>query len=231
MTKARDIASATPVPSAVSATELGYVDGVTSAIQTQINAKATYPTQTGNSGKFLTTDGTNPSWGTVDAGGLVHLGTYTASNTALVSANNVFSSTYDNYRIVGTFAAVSGSPEAYLKLRASGSDSSGSYYSLYDYINIAAADVGTIKKSNSTNGIIINTFSTEEASFSFDIFRPFIAQETLFTGTGVQKFTSGNYYSATNAGIHDVSSSYDGITVIAGSAVNGSFSIYGYKKG
>jgi len=49
MTKARDIASAAPAPSAVSATELGYLDGVTSAIQTQVNAKAnsTTPTLTG----------------------------------------------------------------------------------------------------------------------------------------------------------------------------------------
>lgn len=39
MTKARDLASAAPVPSNVSATELGYLDGVTSAVQTQINAK------------------------------------------------------------------------------------------------------------------------------------------------------------------------------------------------
>ena len=39
MTKARDIASAAPAPSTVSATELGYLDGVTSAIQTQITAK------------------------------------------------------------------------------------------------------------------------------------------------------------------------------------------------
>jgi len=39
MSKARDIASAAPAPSTVSATELGYVDGVTSAIQTQIDAK------------------------------------------------------------------------------------------------------------------------------------------------------------------------------------------------
>ena len=37
MTKARDIASAAPAPSTVSATELGYLDGVTSAIQTQID--------------------------------------------------------------------------------------------------------------------------------------------------------------------------------------------------
>jgi len=40
MTKARDLASASIVPAAVSVTELGYIDGVTSAIQTQMNTKA-----------------------------------------------------------------------------------------------------------------------------------------------------------------------------------------------
>jgi hypothetical protein len=41
MSKARDLASAATAFSAVSATELGYVDGVTSAIQTQINTVTT----------------------------------------------------------------------------------------------------------------------------------------------------------------------------------------------
>jgi hypothetical protein len=48
MTKARDLASGAPAPAGVTSTELGYVDGVTSAIQTQItntlavaNAKTT----------------------------------------------------------------------------------------------------------------------------------------------------------------------------------------------
>jgi hypothetical protein len=40
MSKARDIASAAPAPAGVTSTELGYVDGVTSAIQTQINTKS-----------------------------------------------------------------------------------------------------------------------------------------------------------------------------------------------
>ena len=40
MTKARDLASAAPAPSTVSATELGYLDGVSSAIQTQIDGKS-----------------------------------------------------------------------------------------------------------------------------------------------------------------------------------------------
>ena len=64
-------------------TELNYVDGVTSAIQTQLDAKVdesitvngnalssnvtldiddVAPTQTGNSGKVLKTDGTNATW-------------------------------------------------------------------------------------------------------------------------------------------------------------------------
>jgi hypothetical protein len=40
MTKARDLANAGTALTAVSATELGYLDGVTSAVQTQINTKA-----------------------------------------------------------------------------------------------------------------------------------------------------------------------------------------------
>jgi hypothetical protein len=66
MSKARDLANAGTALGAVTATELGYVDGVTSAIQTQIDAKeATLPSQTGNSGKYLTTDGTSATWGTL----------------------------------------------------------------------------------------------------------------------------------------------------------------------
>jgi hypothetical protein len=48
MTKARDLANAGTALTTVSATELGYLDGVTSAIQTQIGTKAnsTSPTLT-----------------------------------------------------------------------------------------------------------------------------------------------------------------------------------------
>ena len=46
MTKARDIASAIPAPSTVSSAELGFLDGVTSAIQTQVDAKTAKSTLT-----------------------------------------------------------------------------------------------------------------------------------------------------------------------------------------
>ncbi len=81
MTKARDIASAAPAPSTVDATELGYLDGVSSAIQTQLDAKTAKSTLTttgdiyyassantparlgiGSAGNVLTVASGIPSW-------------------------------------------------------------------------------------------------------------------------------------------------------------------------
>jgi len=81
MSKARDIASAAPAPSTVSATELGYLDGVSSAIQTQIDDKTAKNTLTttgdiyyassantparlgiGSTGNVLTVASGVPSW-------------------------------------------------------------------------------------------------------------------------------------------------------------------------
>ena len=65
------------------AAELNYVSGVTSNIQTQIDS--VIPDQTGNSGKYLSTDGTDPSWETLSVvgGG----GTTTALPATLTSAS------------------------------------------------------------------------------------------------------------------------------------------------
>jgi hypothetical protein len=49
----------------VTNTEIGYLSGVTSSIQTQLTAKAVYPNQTSNEGKYLTTNGSAVSWGEV----------------------------------------------------------------------------------------------------------------------------------------------------------------------
>lgn len=77
MTKARNLAD--NALTTVSPTELGYVDGVTSPIQTQLDAKATLPSQTGNSGKYLTTNGSATSWGSVASSQLQEV-VFTSSN-------------------------------------------------------------------------------------------------------------------------------------------------------
>ncbi|MFN3195813.1 MAG: hypothetical protein ACE364_07695 [Chlorobiota bacterium] len=54
----------------VTSTELQYINSVTSNVQTQLDGKqANLPSQSGNSGRYLTTDGTSLSWGTVSGGG------------------------------------------------------------------------------------------------------------------------------------------------------------------
>jgi len=60
MTKARDLANASTALSAVTATELGYVDGVTSAIQTQIDAKLATSTASSTYAPLATPTLTSP---------------------------------------------------------------------------------------------------------------------------------------------------------------------------
>ncbi len=98
---ARDIASAAPAPSTVSATELGYLDGVTSAIQTQLDAKTAKSTLTttgdiyyassantparlgiGSTDQVLKVSGGVPAWATpASSGSMTLLSTTTLSGT------------------------------------------------------------------------------------------------------------------------------------------------------
>lgn len=90
MSKARDLANAGTALTTVSATELGYLDGVTSAVQTQVDAKIakTLTTTTGDiiyassantparlgvgsTGNVLTVSGGVPAWAAPAAGGKV----------------------------------------------------------------------------------------------------------------------------------------------------------------
>jgi hypothetical protein len=101
MTKARDLANASTALGAVSATELGYVDGVTSAIQTQLDAKTAKSTLTttgdiyyasaantparlgiGSTDQVLKVTAGIPAWATPASGGMTLLSTTTLSGTS-----------------------------------------------------------------------------------------------------------------------------------------------------
>jgi len=105
MSKARDIASAAPAPSTVSATELGYLDGVSSAIQTQIDGKTAKNTLTttgdiyyassantparlaiGSSGNVLTVASGVPSWA-APASGSTFVGCFLYNSSSISVAS------------------------------------------------------------------------------------------------------------------------------------------------
>jgi hypothetical protein len=120
MSKARDIASAAPAPSTVSATEIGYLDGVTSAIQTQLDAKTAKSTLTttgdiyyasaantparlgiGSTDQVLKVTAGVPAWATPSAGGMTLIQETVASANSSISFSSI-PSTYKSLLLVWT---------------------------------------------------------------------------------------------------------------------------------
>ena len=93
---APDLAESIKVITNGGGTSQSVLDSIAS-LQTQINALI--PSQTGNSGKYLTTNGTTTSWGSV-TGGLSYQGTWNASTNSPTLTSSV--GTQNNYYIVGT---------------------------------------------------------------------------------------------------------------------------------
>lgn len=70
--------------------------GTSGDVTVSLNTSSVYvvPSQSGNSGKYLTTDGTNSSWGTVASGGLTLIATATPSAATTVSFTSIASYKY-----------------------------------------------------------------------------------------------------------------------------------------
>lgn len=127
------------IPAGLTATELGYVDGVTSAIQTQLNAKAATasPTFTGTVGLPAATvsDGVTT---TADNDGTFSSGTYTPTpvggNMKVITNSGAF-----------TFAAPS---------------AAGDYTLIVRILNSATAGAITLSGFNKTGGDVFTTTNT-----------------------------------------------------------------------
>lgn len=126
------------------------------------------PAQLGNSGKFLTTDGTNGSWsalktvnGSSLAGsgnvttGMVPLAQLTPTAAATVDFLSTFSSSYDSYMIVGTNLNSNSGTTDVLQIRfATGgaADAGANYASSSSYTS--ATFTTTANQVNITSGIL-----------------------------------------------------------------------------
>ncbi len=247
MTKARDIASAIPAPSTVSSAELGFLDGVTSAIQTQLDAKTAKSTLTttgdiyyasaantparlaiGSTSDVLTVAGGIPSWAAPAGGGLVFLNKTDFTTSGTVNINNVFSTTYDNYQIIIVAKATTGTKaNATIKMRVSSTDTSTNYVS--ERIYGTDATIGASRNERGTDEGYVGDIGTldDTSALTINAFSPFLTKATTWIG---QNFSSQDTLLVPVAFTQTDSTSFTGFTALFSTNCTGSIYSYGYAK-
>ena len=115
-----------------------------------------------------------------------------------------------------------------LRLRASGTDASGSdYFSIRNVFR----DTSILTFNSTATSFLqaVNNFDTTNVGTSnINIFNPFETKKTSMTVHGWRPADGFNYI---GAGRHNLTNSYDGFSFIATSSnFTGSISVYGYAK-
>jgi len=167
--------------------------------------------------------------------GLIHIETVTLSGVASHSFNNVFSSSFRNYKIISNLKADTGFADTLnIRFRISASDDSSSNYQRQRFA-IQGSSTFTSRLANQNIGICRFMNSNFNHIGETTIGEPFIATPTTLHFSQVS--SSGNSIT-TEPGIEigttalNTNTSYDGFTLIPATSVNfsGTVSIYGLKE-
>jgi hypothetical protein len=157
--------------------------------------------------------------------GLVLLNTTSFSGVASQSFNNVFSATYDNYRIIYNLTTTNAADTVSLRLRASGTDNSGA--TNYRTSRIVVTDVSTTSRQ-STNLQQLVTASNTIVAGSVDVFNPFPNNQTYTIAHSISGESASTYITS---GMRMVdNNSFDGFTIICAANMSGAISVYGVNK-
>jgi hypothetical protein len=189
----------------------------------------------GTNGQQLVADSTastglkwdNPS-------GLVHINTTTFTGVASQSFNDVFTSTYNNYKIYLYFTPSTNADKTVdLRFRTSGTDNTSSLYA-WASTGINANDTGANTSSSGSSSLRVHT-NTYFNSVSFysvlDITSPNLAITTGVNGQS-SGFTSSLFRGNNVIGIFNGNTVFDGFSLLisGGNFTNAQISIYGYRK-
>jgi hypothetical protein len=167
-------------------------------------------------------------WGT--AGALVYITQSSFTTSSAVNVNNCFTSTYRNYKLVLDIDSASTSASAmYLKMRASSTDSSASYYWGSFEPNSNDNTLYYNRGNNISNGFGLGYQGLGGFDSSIDVYNPQLAQATRLTSLFTTNIASDVAVSGFASGSHAVSTSYDGFSIIPGSGtITGIVRVYGY---
>lgn len=183
----------------------------------------------GTNGQVLVADSTAATgikWATPATGssGLTLISVQTFSGSSGINIDNVFTSTYTNYRLI--FSNVTTSTDIYVSYRerAGGTTNATNYKKGQYYRPYASAGFN----SGGTEGNLfdLDTNSTSAMGATLELQNP---ATTAYTG--FQWAASTFYQAHTGQGVHANATAYDGFALFPYSGtMSGTVSIYGYQK-
>lgn len=161
-------------------------------------------------------------------GGLVFINKTDFTASSAVNINDVFSTIYDNYRIMIVGTSTTGSKgQATIRMRVSGSDTSTNYVSQKN----AAYDTNLIAARNekgTDEGYIGDIAPLDETDvISLDVYRPFLSKETTWIG---HNFSTQDTFLVISGFSQTDKTSFTGFSTLFTETSTGSIYSYGYAK-
>ena len=157
-------------------------------------------------------------------------GTVSFSAASTVSLNDVFNSTYDNYRVIGNISQ-SADVAITLRVRVGGSDLTTSTYKWSRYFNYSADGTYANSVSNSATSIDVPAGILDRGFMIWDFANPFNAFNTHIQNRSSFINSANASYNFTGNGSVNNTTSYTGFTLIASSGtMTGTLSVYGINK-
>jgi hypothetical protein len=173
----------------------------------------------------------NTALGTKKAG-MVLLNTTSFSAVASQSITSVFSSTYDNYKIIWNYEPLTTTSQNVLLRLRTGSDDSSANYShsgFYNASNSTALNGDGDNASTSWRTVFIATTAGDYATANTELLAPNLAKPTTYQMIGAQK-VGANSTQVYRAGALNTTTQYTGFTFFVTTTMTGTVSVYGYNK-
>jgi hypothetical protein len=161
--------------------------------------------------------------------GLVYVTQSTFSGVSTASFNSCFTSSFDNYRIVGNITA-SASNVLYFRVRSGGTDRTNADYAWCRSYVAANATTGAAGIYGASYMIAAVANTNGRQSFALDVFGPNLSGFTNVAGQSTE-MAAAMFYLQQIGGISTASATFDGFSVLPVSGtISGEIRVYGYRQ-
>ena len=159
-------------------------------------------------------------------------GTVSFSGASTVSLNDVFSATYDTYKVIINWTSAT-AQNLGMRLRVSGADNSTAGNYMWGENGLTFSGGSSLNNNSSDTSWNMEYTDTNGAVMAMDIYDPFSSTKiTRFNGLSTTRLSTAaaSFYRG-HGGNMTVTTSYTGFTIFVSSGtITGSVSVYGYNE-